>query len=155
MTITAKDIMVTTFDKIHQDASVDQVIKMILNGKIRKSGHKTVSLIVVDDLGNLCGVITMFDLLFHLRPGFLNCGIDGHELSWDGQLAKLIPELKEKKVHQVMSRTTTCASPDDHLMVVLDRMVKKRYRRLPVVEDNKLLGVVYISDIYYKLFGSY
>ena len=146
--------MVTTFDKIHQDASADQAIQMILNGKIRQSGHKTVSLMVVDDLNKLCGVITMFDLLFHLRPAFLNCGIDGHELSWDGQLGKLIQELKEKKVHQVMSRNTICAAPDDHLMVILDRMVKKRYRRLPVLDNDKLLGIVYISDVYYKLFGN-
>jgi CBS domain-containing protein len=37
-------------------------------------------------------------------------------------------------------------------MVLLDRMIKNKYRRLPVLENNKPIGVVYISNIYYKLF---
>jgi len=37
-------------------------------------------------------------------------------------------------------------------MVLLDRMIKKKYRRLPVLENNKPIGVVYISDIYSKIF---
>ncbi|MBU0993782.1 MAG: CBS domain-containing protein [Proteobacteria bacterium] len=154
MTLRAKDIMVTQFDKIHIEAPVEHAISMILNGKIRKSGHKTVSLMVLDDFQRLVGVITMFDILYHLRPSFLNFGIDGHELSWDGQTNTYIKELKSKKIHQVMSRNIVGTTSDEHLMSVLDRMVKNRYRRLPVLENGKPIGIVYISDIYYKLFSS-
>jgi len=49
MTILAKDIMVKNFDKIHIDASARELIQMIIGGKVRKSGHKTVSLMVIDD----------------------------------------------------------------------------------------------------------
>ena len=153
MTLCAKDIMVTTFDTIHAEAPVDQAINMILNGKIRASGHKTVSLMVLDDFQKLTGVITMFDILFHLRPSFLNFGIDGHELPWEGQTNSFIKELKSKKVHQVMTRNLIGATPDEHIMVILDRMVKKRYRRLPVLDNGKPVGIVYISDIYYRLFS--
>jgi CBS domain-containing protein len=31
-------------------------------------------------------------------------------------------------------------------------MIKNKYRRLPVLENEKPIGVVYISDIYHKLF---
>lgn len=154
MTLRTKDIMVTAFDKIHIEAPVEHAISMILGGKIRKSGHKTVSLMVLDDFQKLAGVITMFDILYHLRPSFLNFGIDGHELSWDGQTSTYIHELKSKKVHQVMSRNIVGTTPDEHLMAVLDRMVKNRYRRLPVLENGKPVGIVYISDIYYHLFSS-
>jgi CBS domain-containing protein len=153
MTLCAKDIMVTTFDKIHAEAPVEHAINMILNGKVRKSGHKTVSLMVHDDFQKLAGVITMFDILYHLRPSFLNYGISGHELSWEGQTGKLIKELKEKKVHQVMSRIIVGTSPDEHLMAVLDRMVKNKYRRLPVLVNDQPVGIVYISDIYCKMFA--
>jgi predicted transcriptional regulator len=152
MTLCAKDVMVTAFDKIDENASIEQAIQMISNGKVRKTGHKTISLMVTDYYDNLVGVITMFDILYHLRPGFLNYGIDGDQLPWQGQLDNFIRDLKAKKVKQVMSTDVMGASLDEHLMVLLDRMIKNKYRRLPVLENNKPIGVVYISDIYFKLF---
>ena len=152
MTLYAKDVMVTTFDKIDENASIEQAIYMISNGKVRETGHKTISLMVTDYSEKLVGVITMFDILYHLRPAFLNYGIDGDQLPWIGKLDNFIQELKAKKVKQVMSTDVMGASLDEHLMVILDRMIKNKYRRLPVLENNKPIGVVYLSDIYFKLF---
>lgn len=152
MTLSARDIMVTTFDKIDENASVEQAIQMISNGKVRKTGQKTISLMVTDYYDNLVGVITMFDILYHLRPAFLNYGIDGDQLPWQGQLKKFVRDLKAKKVKQVMSADVMGASADEHLMVVLDRMIKHKYRRLPVLENNKPIGVVYLSDLYNNIF---
>jgi CBS domain-containing protein len=95
----------------------------------------------------------MFDILYHLRPTFLNYGISGEEMQWSGQLGKLIDNIKGKKVKQVMSEHIVGASLDEHLMVLLDRMIKNKYRRLPVLQDHKPIGIVYISDIYYYLFS--
>jgi predicted transcriptional regulator len=152
MTLCARDIMVTSFDKIDENAPIEKAIRMISNGKVRQTGHRTVSLMVTDYYDNLVGVITMFDILYHLRPAFLNYGIDGDQLPWRGQLNKFIDVLKEKKVKQVMSTDVMGAALDEHIMVLLDRMIKNKYRRLPVLENNKPIGVVYISDIYYRLF---
>ena len=152
MTVYARDIMVTSFDKIDENAPIEKAIQMISNGKVKKTGHKTVSLLVTDYYDNLVGVITMFDILYHLRPAFLNHGIDGDQLPWRGQLMKFIEDLKAKKVKQVMTRDVVGASLDEHLMVILDRMIKNKYRRLPILENNKPIGVVFLADIYYKLF---
>ena len=152
MTIYAKDVMVTSFPKIHQDAPVEYAINLILSGKVRKTGHKTVSIMVVDDFGQLTGVISMYDILFHLRPDFLNLNINADKLLWTGQVHKLVESLKERKVKQVMSMNVVCASINDHIMVILDQMIKKKYRRLPVIEKNKPIGVIYFSDVYYSIF---
>jgi CBS domain-containing protein len=144
--------MVTSFDKIDENAPIDKAIQMISRGKIRKTGHKTVSIMVTDFGDNLVGVITMFDILYHLRPAFLNYGIDGDQLPWRGQLENCIQDLKAKKVKQIMSTDVMGATLDEHIMVLLDRMIKNKYRRLPVLENNKPIGVVYISDIYSKIF---
>ncbi|MDX9785787.1 MAG: CBS domain-containing protein [Desulfobacterales bacterium] len=152
MTVLVKDIMVRQFDTIHERVPVEQAIRMVLNGKVRYTGHKTVSLIVVNDLQQMVGVITMFDILYHFRPDFLNFGIDGADLDWKGQIQLLVSKLKEKRVNQVMSDNVIGATPEEHLMVVIDRMVKNKYRRLPVLENRKPVGVVYISDIYHHLF---
>ena len=152
MTMCARDIMVTSIDKIDENASVEKAIHMISNAKIRETGHKTVSLLVTDFYENLVGVITMYDILYHLRPAFLNHGINGDQLPWSGKLMQFIQNLKEKKVNQVMSRDVVSATLDEHLMVILDRMIKNKYRRLPVLENHKPIGVVFLADIYYKLF---
>ena len=153
MTIYAKDVMDTSFHKIHQDAPLDYAINLVLNGKVRKTGHKTVSIIVVDDFGQLAGVISMYDILYHLRPDFLNlANISADKLLWKGQLSRLVEALKEKTAKQVMSRNVMCASIDDHIMVILDLMIKNKYRRLPVLEQNKPIGVIYLSDVYNSIF---
>ncbi|MFZ0614183.1 MAG: CBS domain-containing protein [Desulfobacterales bacterium] len=150
--LTAKDVMVTSFDTIHQEASVDEAINLILKGKVRKTGHKTISLIVVDDYGQMTGVITMYDILYHLRPDFLNFGLNANEFPWTGQLNQCIAAIKAKKVKQIMSGNVMGANPNDHIIVILDHMIKNRYRRLPVLERNKPLGIIYISDIYHNIF---
>ncbi|MFO7497483.1 MAG: CBS domain-containing protein [Desulfobacterales bacterium] len=153
MTMCARDIMVREFDKIHAEEPARLAIEMILNGKVRATGHRTVSLIVVDEFSELAGVVTMFDLLYHLRPEFLNYGYSGDFISWEGQMLPFTEALKKKKVKQIMSPEVVGASADEHLMTILDRMVKNRYRRLPVIENNKPIGIVYIADIFHYLFS--
>lgn len=153
MTIYAKDIMVRNFDTIHMEAPVEEAIHKISNGIVRKSGYKTVSLMVLNDFKKLVGVVTMFDILYHLRPDFLNFGINGEELKWEGQIQPLMDLFQGKKVHHIMTHNIVGAKQDDHIMIILDRMVKNKYRRLPVLENDRPIGIVYISDIYHHLFS--
>ena len=154
MTIYAKDVMVTSFDKIHQNAPIENAIDLILNGKVRKTGHKTISLMVVNGYGQLTGVISMYDILYNLRPDFLNLSVDADTLMWTGQLNRFVEALKGKRVSQVMSKNVISAHIDDHIMVILDQMIKNKYRRLPVLEQNKPIGIIYISDVYFHIFSS-
>ncbi|MFO8049260.1 MAG: CBS domain-containing protein [Desulfosudaceae bacterium] len=153
MTLRAKDIMVNNFDTVYEEAPVEDAIKMILNGQVRPSGHKTISLMVLDKFQRFVGIITMYDVLYHLRPSVLNYGINGEELPWEGELNRCFKELQGKKVRQVMSAHIVGASPDEHIMVLLDRMIKNKYRRLPILENERPIGIVYLSEIYHHLFA--
>ena len=96
----------------------------------------------------------MYDILYHLRPDFLNISVDANSLLWSGQLKQFVDNLKGKKVKQIMSPEVIGASPDEHLMTILDRMVKNKYRRLPVIQNNKPIGIVYIADVFHHLFAN-
>ena len=148
-----KDIMVTEFDTIGSNESIEKAIQMILHGKVRETGDKTASLMVLDKVMMFVGIITRADILYHLRPSFLNYGIKGEEVAWSEQFDIAMKSLKEKQVRQLMSRKIVGASIDEHLMVILDRMVKNKYQRLPVLENGKPIGIVYLSDIYYYFFS--
>jgi CBS domain-containing protein len=152
MQLFARDLMSNNFDTIHREAPVDKAIKKIFNAKTRPTGHKTVSLMVVDDSCTLVGTISMFYILYHLRPSYLNYGIDGCELSWRIELDGFIQDVKEKKVEDIMNPNVLSIPPDEPLMAIVDRMIKDRLRRLSVVGNGKLVGVVYMSDIFYHLF---
>ncbi|NQT72120.1 MAG: CBS domain-containing protein [Chloroflexi bacterium] len=152
MTLYAKDIMVSNFDTIHREAPVEEAIHKISNGMIRETGYKTISLMVINDLSKLSGVVTMFDILYHLRPDFLNFGINGEELKWEGQLKSLVDRFQGKKVNHIMTRKVVGVKMNDHIMIVLDQMIKNKYRRLPVLKNDQPIGIVYISDIYHHLF---
>ena len=153
MQLFARDIMTKNFDTIHIDASVDQAIKKILHAKVRPTGHKTVSLMVVDDVHGLAGTISMYYILYHLRPSYLNYGIDGNELNWKGEVDEFVRAVKEKKVAQIMNDTVLSVPLDEPVMSILDRMIKNHLRRISVVDNGKLVGVVYMSDIFYHLFS--
>ena len=68
MQLYARDLMTKNFDTIHRDATVELAIRKILNAKVRPTGHKTISLMVVDDDHALVGTISMHYVLYHLRP---------------------------------------------------------------------------------------
>jgi CBS domain-containing protein len=151
MELTAKDIMVKEFPKIHPDAPVNEAARMIFKGPVRETGYKPFGMVVTDDIGRLVGMVSMHDILYHLRPSFMNYEASNTTI-WEGELEPYLNQFKELSVDQIMSSPVLTASPDCHLMVLIDMMVKNRVRRIPIIEDNHILGIVYLSDVYYHLF---
>ena len=152
--LTARDIMVQEHVTIAPDASIQEAARLIFEGKARETGYKPFGIIVIDEIGRLRGMVSMFDMLYHLRPPFMNYEVDSSSL-WKGELGPYIDDFKDLKVEQVMSTPVLTVSPDDDLMVVIDRMVKKRSRRIPVLDGDKILGIVYLSDVFYRLCGTW
>ena len=60
--------------------------------------------------------------------------------------------LKELKLSSVivgdmMSRIRTSASPDTPIDVAVQRMVNNRIRRLPIIENGKVVGIITVTDL--------
>jgi len=144
---TARDIMVTEFNTINHHASVTEAVRLIYNGKVRKTGYKTICIMVTDDFGDLVGVVSMFDILYHIRPPFLNYLGDSVQIAVP-ELEAYVNRFKELTVEQVMNAPVKYVAPDTDIMKLVDRMVKDKCRRLPVVEGGKVIGIVYLSEVY-------
>ncbi len=67
---TARDVMVTEFSTIQHNASVTEAVRLIYNGEVRETGYKTICTMVTNDFGELMGVVSMFDILYHLSRRF-------------------------------------------------------------------------------------
>ncbi len=58
-----------------------------------------------------------------------------------------IAELLSVPVESVMSKPVITCSPDEDVVDALARMVERRVRRLPVVEDERLVGILTERDL--------
>jgi CBS domain-containing protein len=54
---------------------------------------------------------------------------------------------KETPVREIMSNEVFCVEPDQTIENAKAIMINKRIRHLPVMKDNKLIGIVSIGDI--------
>ena len=54
-------------------------------------------------------------------------------------------------VSDVMTTDLITITPDMHLLRIIDIMIKKHVRRLPVLEDGKMVGMVYLSRVFQQL----
>jgi CBS domain-containing protein len=60
--------------------------------------------------------------------------------------AKKHLELESIQLRQVMTKSLTVASADDSVDNVLATMVSKKFRHMPVMEGDKILGLISIGD---------
>ena len=56
-------------------------------------------------------------------------------------------KLSSVKVGEMMSRIRTSASPDTPIDVAVQRMVNNRIRRLPIIENGKVVGIITVTDL--------
>ncbi|MHB8974726.1 MAG: CBS domain-containing protein [Pirellulaceae bacterium] len=117
-----RDIMTTHVVTVMVDDTIDKAIGLMVK-------HRISGLAVVDELGKLVGVISEFDLL---------------ELICDGQT-------EHDQVLHFMSPNPWGVSEDDTWVTVVDLFRTKRVRRLPVLRDGKLVGIVARHDLMHAI----
>jgi CBS domain-containing protein len=54
---------------------------------------------------------------------------------------------KETPVNEIMSSNVICIDPDQTIINTKAVMIQKRIRHLPVMEDDKLVGIISIGDV--------
>jgi len=154
MKLKAKDVMVQDYATIRPTALVSEAARLIFEGRVRETGYKPLGIMVTDEIGSLIGMISMMGILYHVRPTFMNFQTDSSP-AWEGEIDFHLEQFSKLTVGQIMSTPVFTVAPEDDLFVVIDQLVKKRVRRLPVVERGKIVGIVYLSDIFHHLYESW
>jgi CBS domain-containing protein len=116
--LTAGAIMTTDLITVRPDASIESAIETLLNEGI--SG-----LPVTDDEGRLVGVITEFALL---------------AVTYDKRV-------KNHTVSQHMTREVITVDINDPISRIADLCIVHRVRRVPVMQDGRLSGVIARRDV--------
>jgi len=135
------DVMTRHVISVSPNASVEDAAKRMLEQGI--SG-----LVVVDDKGELAGVVTEGDLL---RRDEL--GTERHRPWW---LRLLISRSRQaidftrtygRRVHDVMTDEVVTVSANAPLADVVELMELHRIKRMPVTEGNRVVGIVSRADL--------
>ncbi len=132
---------------ISPDATVEEAAKLMLARDI--SG-----LFVVDAKGELAGIVTEGDLL---RRDEL--GTQRHRPWWlrllvsPGRQAAEFTRTYGRHVRDVMTEDVIAVPSSAPLEEVVETMEKHRIKRLPVVENSRVIGVVSRSDLLRYLIG--
>jgi len=150
MKILAKDIMTTNFHTLGPDASISDAVKMFRRAGEEES-QKIFGMMVTDDTGGLVGMISMYDILLYMRPKHIHIWGMMDDIDISGLVENACDRAKSILVGDIMSTEAITITPETHLMMILDIMIKKHIRRLPVLENGEILGIVYISDLFYHL----
>jgi CBS domain-containing protein len=110
--------------------------------------HRISGLPVTAGKGEIVGVVTEGDLLRRAETG-----TERHRSSWlsflvgSGRLASDYVGAHARKVGEVMTRDVAVVAPSADLAVVVGLMEKRHIKRVPVVENDKLVGIVSRADL--------
>src|SRR5215510_3477479 len=141
----AHDVMTWGAITVEPDASVSRAVRLMLQNKI--SG-----LPVVDADGQLVGMVTEGDFL---RRGEL--GTQRQRPRWlefllgPGRLAAEYVQSSGQKVAEIMTPEPKTITPETSLDEVVRLMERHRIKRLPVVQDGKLVGIVSRANLLHAL----
>ncbi len=59
------------------------------------------------------------------------------------------------QVQDIMSTDMITVSPDTHILMIVDIMIKKHIRRIPVIENREVVGIIYRSAVFYHLLNKF
>lgn len=146
----ARDVMDTRFHLLRpRDTLTEAVATFHAAG--REEGRKIFGLMVVDEDDQLVGMLSMYDILLFIQPKHLKIWGEMEDLDLDQLFPDLLERARNIRVGDIMTTEVVTTSPDIHILAVADIMVKKHIRRLPVTENGRIIGIVYISTIFDRL----
>ena len=140
---TAGDLMTRDVAVVHPDTSLLEAVKLMARRRI--SGMP-----VLDDSGAIVGMMSEGDLIrWHegyteRQARWLDMLAEGTELA-----PAFLNEIQERhrKIKSVMSAGATTVTEDTLAREIARLMYAKNIKRVPVLRDGKLIGIVARSDL--------
>ncbi len=146
----ARDVMDTRFHTLKPQMTVAEAVKIFQRAS-EESGRRVFGMLVMDDGGRLVGMLSVYDIFLLLRPKHTHIWGEMADLDLTGLLAAACNRAQPVLVGDIMTTELITITPDTHLLLIIDIMIKKHVRRLPVVDEGRLVGIVYLSTVFEHL----
>jgi CBS domain-containing protein len=137
----AKDVMTTPALAVTPDTDVQAVAELLLECRIS-------AVPVVDEDGRVCGIVSEGDLINRADAG------TRHRRSWwlemlrgSEEQARDFLRSRGRRVKDVMTSDVVAAAEDTPLADIAALLEKHRIKRVPVLRDGKIVGIVSRADL--------
>lgn len=136
-----RDVMSSPALTVGPDTAFQEVVDALLANDV--SG-----LPVVDMDGRLLGIVTEADLVSKEAYGYRRRRALGLVADYlRGRDPQWVRKGAGRTASEVMTTSPAAVSPDDDLGVAARRMLENHHKRLPVVEDGRVVGLVSRHDL--------
>ncbi|MGD8344482.1 MAG: CBS domain-containing protein [Desulfobacterales bacterium] len=140
----ASDIMTKEVITVSPDTEITKAAKILLERRIN-------GLPVVDAFGRLVGILCQSDLVVQQKsipiPSVFTLLESFIPLSSMKRIDKEVEKIAALTVKQAMTPDPVTVGPDTDIDEVARLMVDKKYHTLPVVEGDKVVGIVGKEDV--------
>lgn len=128
---------------MHRDLTVVMEEDLIQDAVHILYSHNLSGIPVVKEDWELVGYLSETDILQAAIPTYLEILAQSSFLN-NGEihLVDRFKNLGKKVVREFMTKNPYSVPPSASLMTVADLMLRKKIKRLPVVEGNKLIGII-------------
>ena len=150
----AKDVMDTRFHCLKPRQTIAEAVQMFRQAG-EAEGKKIFGMMVTDENDRLVGMLSMYDILLFVKPKHVEIFGEMEDLPLQEMFAGLLERVKKIRVDDLMSTELVTIRPDTHLMVIVDIMIRKHVRRLPVVDGGSVVGIVYRSEVFDAIMGQF
>ncbi len=142
--IKARDIMTTELITLTPDTDILKAANILLDNGINGAP-------VIDDNGQLLGVLCQSDLVFQQKklplPSVFTLLDIFIPLRSPKQFEKEVQKINALTVSDAMTTDPVTVQPDTDLETIAAFMVDNNFHTLPVVENNQLVGVIGKEDV--------
>ena len=138
------DVMTTQLITVTKDTSIRDLAQLF-------STHRVGSVPVLDDAGNLLGIVTETDLVSQDKSLHIPTVISLFDwviyLESDKKFEKELKKVTGQSVGEIYTDEVVTLTPADPVSRAADIMTEQRVNAVPVVEGKKLVGIVSRIDL--------
>ncbi len=146
----AREIMVSEVPSISRKASVRDAVFMLKSNFGDESFiNAAPGLVVVNEGGELAGMLTPLTLITALLE---SAGQATHRTVTTAKFFDVLcTNIGDKLVEEIMERQPISVTEDALILDVAELFVKHRFQRVPVVRDNKVVGIIYRTPLLFYM----
>jgi CBS domain-containing protein len=151
-----KDLMIPLKDYPHVPSwyTLDQVATIMREAAIKFEGSfEPRAVLVFDEKSQLLGILTLKDIVRGLEGDIVG-DPGGASPSWQEVVGPELKRQAQKRASEVMSPFRVNVASHDSLVKALALMLQENVERIPVLEGNKVIGLIRLADLFNEISGA-
>lgn len=129
----------------------EAVVQLTVAQQHLAPGERRRTVLVFDEAYRLKGILTQRNILKGIEPRFSTRLAEGYRVDWQDLFDKPSQEQLNKPISEFMSPVRATVKSSDHLLKASHVMISEGLGLLPVMDGDKVAGVVRLQDVFFEL----